>query len=168
MLALFFWCRIVRFIMQIVFWGGHRRHEAATGTARDPPHPPPAGLDFAGVHDSFWTHAGTVEHMNSLLREKFVELHGQVCVGGGWGGPRRPLPPPPPLLKQPKIRSTAQQKTNNQQPDQHPPTHTHTQPLLENLLAEFQRQYPEVDLPPVPPRGELDLDGVRTAAYFFS
>ena len=34
-----------------------------------------AGLTFAGVHDSFWTHAGTVPKMNKLLREEFVELH---------------------------------------------------------------------------------------------
>lgn len=33
------------------------------------------GLSFAGVHDSFWTHAGTVDGMNAILREKFVELH---------------------------------------------------------------------------------------------
>lgn len=41
------------------------------------------GIDFAGVHDSFWTHAGTVERMNELLREKFVDLHSQVRVDGG-------------------------------------------------------------------------------------
>ena len=34
-----------------------------------------AGLSFAGVHDSFWTHAGTTAEMNRLLREQFVELH---------------------------------------------------------------------------------------------
>jgi DNA-directed RNA polymerase len=34
-----------------------------------------AGLTFAGVHDSFWTHAGTVPIMNMLLREEFVALH---------------------------------------------------------------------------------------------
>lgn len=33
------------------------------------------GLSFAGVHDSFWTHAGTVDRMNTILREKFVDLH---------------------------------------------------------------------------------------------
>lgn len=57
---------------------------------RHPTHPPhsspaPPGIDFAGVHDSFWTHAGTVERMNELLREKFIELHSQV-------GPRPALP----------------------------------------------------------------------------
>ncbi|CAK9155960.1 unnamed protein product [Ilex paraguariensis] len=34
-----------------------------------------AGLNFAGVHDSYWTHACDVDEMNRLLREKFVELY---------------------------------------------------------------------------------------------
>ncbi|KAM6549324.1 hypothetical protein CsatB_021000 [Cannabis sativa] len=34
-----------------------------------------AGLTFAGVHDSYWTHACDVDQMNRILREKFVELY---------------------------------------------------------------------------------------------
>lgn len=34
-----------------------------------------AGLSFAGVHDSYWTHAGTTGTMNRILREQFIELH---------------------------------------------------------------------------------------------
>lgn len=34
-----------------------------------------AGLHFAGVHDSFWTHACDIDQMNQILREKFVELY---------------------------------------------------------------------------------------------
>ncbi|KAK7291936.1 hypothetical protein RIF29_07499 [Crotalaria pallida] len=34
-----------------------------------------AGLCFAGVHDSFWTHACDVEKMSPILREQFVELY---------------------------------------------------------------------------------------------
>ncbi|KAK1629779.1 hypothetical protein QYE76_004094 [Lolium multiflorum] len=33
------------------------------------------GLYFAGVHDSYWTHACDVDTMNMILREKFVELY---------------------------------------------------------------------------------------------
>ncbi|KAJ4755143.1 DNA-directed RNA polymerase [Rhynchospora pubera] len=33
------------------------------------------GLNFAGVHDSYWTHACDVDQMNRILREKFVELY---------------------------------------------------------------------------------------------
>ncbi|XP_010929072.1 DNA-directed RNA polymerase 2B, chloroplastic/mitochondrial [Elaeis guineensis] len=34
-----------------------------------------AGLNFAGVHDSYWTHACDVDQLNRILREKFVELY---------------------------------------------------------------------------------------------
>ncbi|VFQ79556.1 unnamed protein product [Cuscuta campestris] len=34
-----------------------------------------AGLRFAGVHDSYWTHACDVDEMSKILREKFVELY---------------------------------------------------------------------------------------------
>ncbi|RLV93086.1 DNA-directed RNA polymerase mitochondrial [Spathaspora sp. JA1] len=33
------------------------------------------GLNFAAVHDSYWTHACDVDKMNKNLRSKFVELH---------------------------------------------------------------------------------------------
>ncbi|CAI0552881.1 unnamed protein product [Linum tenue] len=34
-----------------------------------------AGMNFAGVHDSFWTHACDVDKLNTILREKFIELY---------------------------------------------------------------------------------------------
>lgn len=34
-----------------------------------------AGIEYAAVHDSYWTHAATVDQMGSILRDKFVELH---------------------------------------------------------------------------------------------
>lgn len=33
------------------------------------------GITFASVHDSFWTHASTVDRMNRIIREEFVSLH---------------------------------------------------------------------------------------------
>eukprot|EP00252_Welwitschia_mirabilis_P023890 TRINITY_DN6880_c0_g2_i1.p1 TRINITY_DN6880_c0_g2~~TRINITY_DN6880_c0_g2_i1.p1 ORF type:complete len:988 (-),score=209.84 TRINITY_DN6880_c0_g2_i1:846-3809(-) len=39
-----------------------------------------AGLIFAGVHDSYWTHASDVDTMNRILREKFVELYKQPIL----------------------------------------------------------------------------------------
>ena len=39
-----------------------------------------AGLTFAAVHDSYWTQAGTVDDMNSKLREAFVEMHRQPLL----------------------------------------------------------------------------------------
>ncbi|KAJ2699031.1 DNA-directed RNA polymerase, partial [Coemansia spiralis] len=34
-----------------------------------------AGLVFASVHDSYWTHACDVDRMNDILRDQFVTLH---------------------------------------------------------------------------------------------
>ncbi|KAG0631342.1 hypothetical protein M758_1G245900 [Ceratodon purpureus] len=77
-----------------------------------------AGLTFAGVHDSYWTHAGDIEQMNTLLREKFVELY--------------------------------------------------SKPVLENLLKSFQERFPDLVFPEVPTRGDLDLEEVLRAPYFFN
>lgn len=33
------------------------------------------GLSFAGVHDSFWTHACDVPKLNKIIRQEFVRLH---------------------------------------------------------------------------------------------
>lgn len=34
-----------------------------------------AGLTFASVHDSYWTHAADIETMSQLIRDTFVRLH---------------------------------------------------------------------------------------------
>lgn len=34
-----------------------------------------AGLTFASVHDSFWTHPSDVDELNRILRDAFIELH---------------------------------------------------------------------------------------------
>ncbi|OQR98684.1 DNA-dependent RNA polymerase [Achlya hypogyna] len=38
------------------------------------------GLDFAAVHDSYWTHACNVDRMNQRLREEFVALYSQPLL----------------------------------------------------------------------------------------
>ncbi|KAJ2350913.1 DNA-directed RNA polymerase, partial [Coemansia sp. RSA 2618] len=39
-----------------------------------------AGLVFASVHDSYWTHACDVDKMNAILREQFVKMHKQPIM----------------------------------------------------------------------------------------
>lgn len=39
------------------------------------------GLAFAAVHDSYWTHASSVEAMSASLRRQFVALHSQPLLG---------------------------------------------------------------------------------------
>jgi DNA-directed RNA polymerase len=37
-------------------------------------------VEFAAVHDSYWTHPSTVDQMSQILREQFVELHEQPLL----------------------------------------------------------------------------------------
>ncbi|XP_003577161.2 DNA-directed RNA polymerase 1B, mitochondrial [Brachypodium distachyon] len=76
------------------------------------------GLYFAGVHDSYWTHACDVDTMNKILREKFVELYDA--------------------------------------------------PILENLLDSFETSFPTLRFPPLPERGDFDLNDVLQSPYFFN
>ncbi|KAF7563355.1 hypothetical protein G7046_g758 [Stylonectria norvegica] len=39
------------------------------------------GLDFAAVHDSFWTHAADVDSMNEVIRDSFIRIHEEDVVG---------------------------------------------------------------------------------------
>ena len=39
-----------------------------------------SGITFAAVHDSYWTHAGDVGRMNSILRDQFIHLHSQPLL----------------------------------------------------------------------------------------
>lgn len=39
-----------------------------------------AGLTFASVHDSYWTHACDVETMSEIIRDTFVRLHSQPIL----------------------------------------------------------------------------------------
>ena len=36
-----------------------------------------AGLNFASVHDSYWTHASDVDTMSNILRTAFIRLHSE-------------------------------------------------------------------------------------------
>ena len=44
----------------------------------------------------------------------------------------------------------------------------HSQPLLEMLHEELQDKYPDLDFPPVPATGDLDIRAVEDSKYFFS
>ena len=33
-------------------------------------------LTFASVHDSYWTHASTIDNMSVIIRDTFIALHG--------------------------------------------------------------------------------------------
>ena len=76
-------------------------------------------IDFAAVHDSYWTQAGSVDQMNEILRQEFVNLYTQTDI-------------------------------------------------LEDFAESLSVLYPGVEFPPLPERGDLDLNVVKTSPFFFS
>jgi DNA-directed RNA polymerase len=40
-----------------------------------------AGLTFAAVHDSFWTHPADIPKLNEILRDAFVRMHSEDIIG---------------------------------------------------------------------------------------
>lgn len=38
-------------------------------------------LTFASVHDSYWTHAATIDKMSEIIRETFIALHESDILG---------------------------------------------------------------------------------------
>lgn len=75
------------------------------------------GLDFAAVHDSFWSHAEDVDVLASTLRSQFVDLHQRDLLG--------------------------------------------------DLKDQFTKRY-EAKFPDPPARGNLNIEAVHGANYFFS
>jgi len=37
--------------------------------------PQTQGLTFASVHDSYWTHACSIDQMSAVIRDTFIALH---------------------------------------------------------------------------------------------
>ena len=99
-----------------------------------------------GVHDSFWTHAGTVNEMSALLRKTFIDLHSR------------------PLLKQLEAELSAQlmeASVTVAMTQQHVSTKPRGRPSGTGSDDKFR-------LPPMPPTGKLQLEDINRAEYFFS
>lgn len=41
------------------------------------------------------------------------------------------------------------------------------QPLLEELLSSLEIRFPDIEFPPIPKRGTLDVKSVKKSQYFF-
>jgi DNA-directed RNA polymerase len=53
------------------------------------------GLTFASVHDSYWTHACSIDHMSEIIRDTFIALHSSDVLQKLEAEVRSVLPPIP-------------------------------------------------------------------------
>ena len=95
-------------------------------------------IEFASVHDSFWTHACDVDTLNQVIREQFLELHQEVHQFSFFGG---------------ALFKTIDVFVEN---------------LLEVQYRRWATQYPNIDFPPPPEVSTFELDEVLRSQFFFS
>ena len=109
-----------------------------------------AGIAFAGVHDSFWTHAADVPILARLLREAFVDLHSQ------------------PLLQNLHDELTARRPgpVGNQARHDDKSGSLHDSEDLQRSRPAKKKPAPQIPDPPA--LGDLDLNQVQEAEYFFN
>ncbi|KAJ3063985.1 DNA-directed RNA polymerase [Podochytrium sp. JEL0797] len=122
-----------------------------------------AGIEFASVHDSYWTHAGDVDVMSDVLRDTFVKLHSREIMKNlkqeleeRNGGHKFPVSV--------EITDPEQMKV-----------------WMEHLKAtgragsgrsgKFKRRvvrtWVDLEIPELPGKGEFDIENVRKSLYFF-
>jgi DNA-directed RNA polymerase len=120
-----------------------------------------AGLTFASVHDSYWTHACDIPIMNRLLRETFVKLHNG------------------PILD--NLRSELISTYNGYlipiSVDESLLTATSDEDLVRAYLAlssndecekRLRKCWKRIHFPSVPTNGDFDLTQVLKSKYFFN
>ena len=117
-----------------------------------------AGLTFASVHDSYWTHACDVETMSSIIREEFITLHNH------------------PLLR--FLKSEFEARYSNHYVLQTIEIPDHLSIDLGNALKamgirkncskvkKLKAWVPLVFDDP-PPKGQFDISSIRNSKYFF-
>lgn len=126
------------------------------------------GITFASVHDSYWTHACDVDHMNQKLRESFVRLHTTRILENlakeikhryeGYKVPKNTLTSR--LMNE--LRSMGVDLHQLSPP---PPTdeNSNRNPNVQNKLIDLNSM-----IPPLPPRGDLNIHDVIHSKYFFA
>ncbi|KAJ3283380.1 DNA-directed RNA polymerase [Borealophlyctis nickersoniae] len=120
-----------------------------------------AGLHFAAVHDSFWTHACDVDQMATEIRDSFIHLHSQNLMGRlrddfleRYGSHKVPVTVTVdgPHLKvwRAYLESMGRKVTFTER----------TKKRIVQAWVDFQCQE-------LPPRGEFEIREVKNSTYFF-
>ncbi|KAJ3178838.1 DNA-directed RNA polymerase [Irineochytrium annulatum] len=123
-----------------------------------------AGIEFASVHDSYWTHACDVQKMNEILRDAFVDLHSRDIMVGlrnelNWRQKGCKFPIDIEISDPVKLQAykdhliaTGRKRSAKFNPEKGP--------------RKFST-WVDFALPPLPAKGELDLKRVKESNYFF-
>ena len=135
-----------------------------------------AGLEFAAVHDSYWTHASDVDKMNTILREAFVKLHSENLMDRlrneiiqRYRDHKIPVDV---KLRGDDIdafinyaKSTGRRVVFPRVPKEKEGEATPGAKAKERV--KIIQIYTDIEIPPLPARGDFNVEQVKNSAYFF-
>ncbi|KAJ3290626.1 DNA-directed RNA polymerase [Rhizoclosmatium sp. JEL0117] len=126
-----------------------------------------AGIDFAAVHDSYWTHACDIDTMSVILRDTFVKLHSKDIMinlrkelqerNGNHKFPVTLQISDPEHLK---LWTEHLRKTGR----------TASAGRIEKAKGPVKRKvntWVDLVIPPLPAKGDFDIENVKKSPYFF-
>jgi DNA-directed RNA polymerase len=124
-----------------------------------------AGLDFAAVHDSYWTHACDIDTMSSILRDAFVKLHSRDIMNklreeliDRYKGHKFPL----------VVEINGEDKLANWKARLEA---TGRSDMAKTIGPKTKKRkvatWVDLAIPPLPPRGDFDIQKVKDSPYFF-
>lgn len=142
-----------------------------------------AGLVFASVHDSYWTHACDIDTMSDIIRDTFVRLHSQDILVRlrdeflqrykGYKVPASSLVNGAKIRYEPRTEEDENDEddedmSNEMEEDNFSMEDT---PFILRRPSEPDSQgfYDLADLlPPIPKKGSFDVSEIKRSLYFFS
>jgi DNA-directed RNA polymerase, mitochondrial len=119
-------------------------------------------IDFAAVHDSYWTHPSDIERLRRLLKEQFVALHSQPIMENlerelhERFGSRRIL------------NVYTKEQWEKRQEESQTKDGDNMAAISPTRSSQIVQAWEPISLPPLPSRGDFDVKEVLQSEYFFS
>lgn len=139
-----------------------------------------AGLVFASVHDSYWTHACDIETMSDVIRDTFVRLHSQDILVRlrneflerykGYKIPASSLTKASMMRSERELREAAAAHDDaDVDVDADADAEVERKPRRRRTPGDEHKFYDLADvLPPIPEKGNFDVNEIKRSLYFFS
>lgn len=132
-----------------------------------------AGLVFASVHDSYWTHACDIETMSDIIRDTFVRLHSQDILVRlrnefleRYKGYKIPASS---LTKASMMRSERELREAQEHEDDAEDAEGESKPRRRRANGDENKFYDLAEvLPAIPEKGNFDVNEIKRSLYFFS
>ncbi|WFD23506.1 DNA-directed RNA polymerase [Malassezia equina] len=139
-----------------------------------------AGLVFASVHDSYWTHACDIDTMSDIIRDTFVRLHSQDILVRlrdeflqrykGYKIPASSLAYTRAKVARARTEEPVETEAAEADAEDAEPVRVDLASLTQCAQAPDENSFYNLAdlLPPIPQKGGFDVSEIKRSLYFFS